>query len=759
MVAEHIRMAEAANSSEQWAFDFLIQNLPSNYTVFTGAHVKNQNGMSKDCDVIVIGDYAVYIVEIKGYTGNIAVTSAGWMNEDGRPLPGNPTEQVKNNQRVLAGKLRSIFRGKQDTPWVEGIVFVTGNEGKGVKLRFPQDQEPAYTADRIINALTNPRALPLRDEPQKLTPTLKDRIGESITSLVVARSVNQQVGDYKITSELGVQNGFKFTLAALNIGNLSQRYVLKQVELATLALAERNEKTALLFSEFEAVRACEGISGIPICNVPVQDGERVILPLRLQGKNLLAKQVDKLSAMEKVSILRLLAGTLGKIHARGVFWRNVTAKSVMLDKDNNPMIIDFSSAKILESGHTISSSLQNIPQWCAPEQQNNPTLCNAQTEIFSLAAMACSLLSQTPPTLEELWDGNYKVVLEDNLQNKFPKLGKVLMASVSLSSSERPSLVEFISAFSEIAELKNEHSALEPFVLQAGAIIDHRYELIEQLGKGGVASVWKANHLQGKFTCALKLFPANDNDLECARSEFSILCNAYHPNIIRTFDMGLIPNSEYGYISMEYAEDETLQDLTSSNGALFSQWFTQAISTLAYLHSIDVIHKDIKPGNICIKGDNIKLIDFNISGLDHWYVGTPQFKCPFMKPGDLWTPMADLWSLCATFYYLLADEPPKSFLINGVTTVELKKIQKPKEFSQQTFDKILSVLKEGVEELDSNDYDDFFGLSETKVVRLDALPKAICNKYGITNKTANGVAISLFYQERIHQIMQLIVYI
>ena len=72
-MAKHLKIGEPVNAAEAWAFSFLMVNLPPEYLVITNVEVPTPNGLLKEVDAIVFGKYAVYLVDVKGYSGTLNV--------------------------------------------------------------------------------------------------------------------------------------------------------------------------------------------------------------------------------------------------------------------------------------------------------------------------------------------------------------------------------------------------------------------------------------------------------------------------------------------------------------------------------------------------------------------------------------------------------------------------------------------------------------------------------------------------------------
>lgn len=164
--------------------------------------------------------------------------------------------------------------------------------------------------------------------------------------------------------------------------------------------------------------------------------------------------------------------------------------------------------------------------------------------------------------------------------------------------------------------------------LEPGSLIRDRFELIEEVGRGGLSLVYKARDLVaadaglGDATVALKIIVADkssDPDIVALmHREARRLRDLVHANIIRVYDMDV--DGDAHFMVMEFLEGRSLaKALRDTEGhklepAQVDRLVSDAAAALAFSHSRNVIHADLKPGNIFIeKSGQVKLIDFNIA--------------------------------------------------------------------------------------------------------------------------------------------------
>jgi serine/threonine-protein kinase len=207
------------------------------------------------------------------------------------------------------------------------------------------------------------------------------------------------------------------------------------------------------------------------------------------------------------------------------------------------------------------------------------------------------------------------------------------------------------------------------------AALEGRYEVVRELGRGGMAAVFLANDLKHGREVAVKvLHPELAASLGAERFEREIRLAAklQHPHILGLHDSGVA--GDLLYYVMPFVKGESLRDRIDREGMLpVDDAIAIALEVndaLGYAHSQGVIHRDIKPENILLAGGHALVADFGIAravspeggaqkltatGMS---MGTPFYMSPEQSSGETVGPTADLYSLGCVLYEMLAGEPP-----------------------------------------------------------------------------------------------------
>jgi len=232
--------------------------------------------------------------------------------------------------------------------------------------------------------------------------------------------------------------------------------------------------------------------------------------------------------------------------------------------------------------------------------------------------------------------------------------------------------IRFISSKSLSAGSKTETLQTPIRELTTGLIFAGRYQIIEELGKGGMGIVYKAEDTKLKRTVALKFLPPELTKDTQARVRFVQEAQAAaaldHTNICPVFEIGEAEGTTY--MAMPCIRGRSLKDKIvsgpiSPNEAL--DIAAQVAEGLKEAHERGIIHRDIKPGNIMLteKGQ-AKIMDFGLAKLEAGVdltktltiMGTIAYMSPEQAKGEAVDHRTDIWSFGATLYEMLAGEMP-----------------------------------------------------------------------------------------------------
>jgi len=197
------------------------------------------------------------------------------------------------------------------------------------------------------------------------------------------------------------------------------------------------------------------------------------------------------------------------------------------------------------------------------------------------------------------------------------------------------------------------------------------YDLMEELGRGGMGVVYKAVQRVAEREVAVKLIlggaASGQENRERFQSEVQVLARLRHPNIVPVFEVGV--EEDCPFFSMEYMPGGSLAKADPLKPGRAAAIVEQLAVAVEAAHQVGVLHRDIKPGNVLLDAEGTpKLTDFGLAkrmdrddGLTHTgsVLGTPGYMPPEQARGSReLTPAADVYSLGATLYALLVGRPP-----------------------------------------------------------------------------------------------------
>ena len=200
------------------------------------------------------------------------------------------------------------------------------------------------------------------------------------------------------------------------------------------------------------------------------------------------------------------------------------------------------------------------------------------------------------------------------------------------------------------------------------------YQILDRIGAGGMGQVFRASHRTMQRDVAVKILPNafSNNPAFVSRfnTEIRAIGRLMHPNIVTAFDAGYTESIHY--LVMEFVDGISLSNRIATQGVMsipeVVDILSQAASALSYAHSMGVVHRDIKPGNMMITSKGVlKICDFGLADLEsdntelkqsRQLVGTVEY----MSPEQIDRPQAidhrtDLYSLGATLFFLLTGRP------------------------------------------------------------------------------------------------------
>jgi Protein kinase domain len=224
--------------------------------------------------------------------------------------------------------------------------------------------------------------------------------------------------------------------------------------------------------------------------------------------------------------------------------------------------------------------------------------------------------------------------------------------------------------------------------LAPGAALAGRYQIVRQLGRGGMGVVYQADDLRLGHPVALKFLPAalalDAHRLAQFHNEVSVARQVSHPNVCRVYDIGDVDGQLF--LSMEYVDGLDLSAHLAARGAFAEEAAVDVIrgicAGLAAVHARGVLHRDLKPANIMMTASGQpKLMDFGIAAAagenrgedrgERYSEGTPAYMAPEQLAGADATTRSDIYALGLVMFEMLTG----SRVVSAGTLDELTRQQ------------------------------------------------------------------------------------
>jgi len=222
--------------------------------------------------------------------------------------------------------------------------------------------------------------------------------------------------------------------------------------------------------------------------------------------------------------------------------------------------------------------------------------------------------------------------------------------------------------------------------MEEGITLNGRYQLLERIGTGGMADVFRARDLMLERTVAIKILHEKYSDDKAFQERFKMearaAANLSHPNIVTVHDFGY--DHDQLYIVMEHIPGKDLKTILRQRGRYSIKdaipLIVQACAGVGYAHRAGLVHCDIKPHNFIVTPDNrLKVTDFGIARAlstiqpDEradvvW--GSPQYFSPEQAVGEAPSPASDVYSLGIVLYETITGALP----FNAPTSEELARL-------------------------------------------------------------------------------------
>ncbi|WP_025821720.1 NERD domain-containing protein kinase family protein [Shewanella marina] len=614
-MAKHISFGTPVNEAERWAFGVLADELPEDYFLLTNIEIPTKSGQAMEVDALVVGEWGVYVVDVKGYIGHLNAGLHAW-SLDGRDVD-NSLSKANYVARVLAGKVKHQIPVGVYAPWCQGMVFVTGRKGEQIELEKDDGSLSIYTPKQIINALTNEWGLTAPIAHQ-VTHQQKELVLDTIGQVALVEQRNNRIQDFIKLKCLFMHHGLEVWQAEYSPGEWTAPWLLKiliPMQFDDPEQLQHHEQA--LRNEFKILQELSGCCTVPYCAPLIQDGEQLVLPIRMpRGMPLNALESETLTTYQILEILRRSVTGLQQIHRRGYSIGGWSSNCIFVSTNGDVEYIDI---------------------------KNNISIDN---DIAKYAYRFKHLAEQTQQ----------------------PRIYQWYRLAEKGSTIDLDALRCDLSALLESGVCDVEPTAIE---IKTGAVVDHHYLLEQQIICSDDSELWLAKHIQGQYQCGIGLYKNVVEHWPKLSNLYRSLSHIYHPHIERVLAFGQLPQTQDLFIVRNWIKGLSLDELTTIELGQPKLWFKQLLTALQYIHQMDIYHGAICPKNIICNSEVSILVNFGL-GMD---IASLHYAQQYADPiyweieGDA---EKDLYGLVASFVDVLSEHQTAEQLHTSSLLVRLE---------------------------------------------------------------------------------------
>ncbi len=585
-MAKRIKVGRPVNDAESWGFDLLERALPSDWLMITNVEMPTSTGQLLEIDAIVFGHKAIYLVDIKGYRGQVLVDANVWLRDD-RKID-NPLSKANQVARIYASRIREGLAPGEHVPWCQGMVFLTGQRGSLLSLKKSQETLSVFGPDDIVEGLTDERYVTSRYK-NSITLAQRDRAIDILGRVGDFPDRSNQIAGFNRTERLGEKHGVEQWLATSSMGELRTEWILQEVDLTSgseecVAAGERVKADYIRYQQLS------GVPGVAACAPLVSDGERLVLPVRKpRGTPLCEIESNILDQPAALLALRTIVSAVEQFESRNLGQAMPAVERVFVD--------DLGSVTLLAlSDH----------------------------EAVGLPAV---------DALKSIWEKLAVSVSSRAIAHWFAE------------SSESPNYTEL--RFLIAAELAGKTaSSPEKTTVAEGELLLGRYTLESQLEECGGVAIWKARHEAGNFPLVCNVVRQASERWPDAQHRLALLIQNFHPGIERVFDIEHLPDDDIYLVNKAWIDAETIENIKDPGLAMRA--LVTGLEALAHLHAMDILHRRICPESILIQQDRAILIALSALPRDELSDSMPGYvHASVVEEG--WSPRADLWAMIKSF--------------------------------------------------------------------------------------------------------------
>jgi len=386
------------------------------------------------------------------------------------------------------------------------------------------------------------------------------------------------------------------------------------------------------------------------------------------------KDREPLDEKTAVKIILNLSDALFACHNAGLVHGNLHPDNVLMAADGTAKLVGFGFTRPVddETTQALKGRRQKVIRYLAPEQLRRSSDAEPRSDVYALGALLYRLVTGVSPfadtdrrtLLQHKYMEGYRAPEELN-KDLSPTIVEVIRRSLSAEPQARPQTME---AFADMLKGQTENIG--------------GYQLIVEVGRGGMGTVYRARNPEGEIVALKVLHPhlaENERVLVRFYQEAKLAMEMAHENLIPAYEVGCDRGKHF--IAMEYIAGKNLKDIIKAKKRLPESQALRISYDIAKgldaLHQRGLLHRDVKPGNILIDSEgNARLADLGLAKqqeVDYELtmagraMGTLQYAPPEQfRDAKSVDHGADIYALGVTLYLMVTGTHP----FNGKSTVD-----------------------------------------------------------------------------------------
>lgn len=676
----------------------------------------DRNGIWSEVDLLVLGEGALHLVELKHYQGEIRGDAYRWQLQ--RRSEDSPLSRTQAKARRLASVLQDAARSlgmdhRSVVPFVAGSVFLHAESTRC--LIAAADRHNLYGLDGHESRSGLPSIAELLLAPAR--EARGQRPGERVDEGAFLRVIDKagfalrrerEVGSWRLIGPVGDEPTHPSALIGQQVWDAEHKVTRSRarIRFATTprgASASQVEGTRQLVAREFALTSRLQHPGILAPQDIVEDelGTGLVFPEDPGAQRLdlwLADHADTLDLRTQVGLLRQLAEAVQYAHANGVVHRGLDPSAVLVYGTSEPRVrvTGWQVAGRAEEASThqatrvfdrldakaTTSAGRTAGAYVAPEGQWRPDADRVRLDVFALGALGYLLVTGRDPATSAV-DLKERLAREDGLDlaADLPQVPAALRdlirrATAPVVTERLKDANAFLEALSTVERgLGGGDIEVDPVDAPPGTVIGGRYEVVRRLGSGSTAvGLLVVDTEDGNAERVLKI--AVDDDaatrLTAEAEVLTALRDIKRSRIVRIVEPEPVWVGDRLALVLESAGTETLADVLRQRGRLsidlLERWGSDLLEALVSLDAAGFDHRDIKPANLGVRqqrsdrAEHLVLFDFSLAGASAAATGagTPPYLDPFLGMGarQHWDSAAERYAAAVTLFEMATGHAP-----------------------------------------------------------------------------------------------------